>query len=150
MTLFGILIAVFLVLFVPQFFGANQFRSNRLKMRIALGVCFIIAGVLHFVAAETFASIVPPFVPYPLEIVYLSGVFEILGGVGLMTPFARRFSAVGLILLLIAVFPANVYMALANVQVGGHMDLPIYQWIRLPFQFLLIWLVYWSSLQKEN
>ncbi len=150
MTLFGILILIFALLYVPNVFGINFLPGAQAKMRVALGASFVIAGVLHFVATELFARIVPPFFPYKIEIVYLSGVFEILGGIALLTLRLRRLSAIFLILLLVAVFPANIYMAIYNVKVGGYMDLPIYQWIRLPFQFVLIWLVWWSALSEPK
>lgn len=150
MTLFLLLLLIFAALYLPEKFGFNFLRGARSKMRVALGVSFVVAGVLHFAAAKTFALIVPPFLPFKPAIVYASGVFEILGGVALMLPNLQRLSAICLILLLVAVFPANVYMALANVQVGGYMNLPVYQWLRLPFQFVLIWLVYWSALQKNR
>lgn len=150
MSLFGILILIFALLYVPNVFGFSFLPGAKAKMRVALGASFVIVGVLHFVATDTFALIVPPFLPYKTEIVLLSGVFEILGGIALLTPRLQRLSAICLILLLIAVFPANIYMAICNVKVGGYMDLPVYQWVRLPFQFLLIWLVWWSALSEPE
>lgn len=150
MSLFGILILIFAVLYVPNIFGFKFLPGARAKMRVALGLSFVFVGVLHFAATQTFALIVPPFLPYKTEIVLLSGVFEIFGGIALMLPRLQRLAAICLILLLIAVFPANIYMALYNVKVGGYMDLPVYQWVRLPFQFLLIWLVWWSTLSEPR
>jgi uncharacterized membrane protein len=150
MTLFLILLAIFGLLYLPAVFGVRFLPTHRAKMRVALGISFVIAGILHFIIPNTFLLLVPPFLPLRLEAVYVSGIFEILGGVGLMIPRLERASAFGLIALLIAVFPANIYMALANVQVGGYMNSPIYQWIRLPFQFVLIWLVWWSALSKKR
>lgn len=150
MTLFIILLLIFGLLYLPSAFGLKFLPTHQAKMRVALGLSFVLAGVLHFVLAETFLLLVPPFLPLRLEAVYISGVFEILGGIALMIPRFQRAAAIGLILLLIAVFPGNIYMALANVKVGGYMDYPIYQWIRLPFQFVLIWMVWWSGLAKNK
>jgi uncharacterized membrane protein len=112
--------------------------------RIALTACalfFVGAGVFHFLRPEPYVKIVPPFVPWPQAMVYISGAAEIVGGIGLMLPLLRRAAAWGLIALLIAVFPANVYMALDHVQVTAN-PLPVWLlWARLPLQFVLIWWV---------
>jgi uncharacterized membrane protein len=84
--------------------------SLRSLSRGLLAVLFIGAGVLHFVAPATYLHIMPPYLPAPLALVYLSGAAEIAGGVGLLIPATRQLAGWGLILLLLAVFPANVYM----------------------------------------
>jgi uncharacterized membrane protein len=113
--------------------------------RVLLAAFFIGAGVLHFVRSSFFVQIVPPYLPYPLELVYVSGVFEILGGAGLLVPRLRRAAGWGLIALLIAVFPANVHHALGDVRVEGWSPSPVALWLRLPFQFVLIAWVWWCS-----
>jgi uncharacterized membrane protein len=92
----------------------------------------------------------PPFIPAPLSMVYVSGFFEILGGIGLIVSWTKRVSAYGLIALLLAVFPANVYVALKNIQLGGFMSDSFYQWVRLPLQFVLIGWVLFESKTKEE
>lgn len=92
-----------------------------------------------------FVKIVPPFLPEKVALVYISGVCEILGGVGLLVPATRKAAGWGLIALLIAVFPANIYHAFANVQVEGIPTGPIYHVFRLPAQGLLVWLVGWVA-----
>lgn len=87
----------------------------------------------------------PPFLPEKLALVYISGVCEILGGLGLLIPRTRKAAGWGLIALLLAVFPANIYHAVAGVKVGGLPDGPLYHAIRLPSQGLLIGLVGWSA-----
>ncbi|MCR9145205.1 MAG: DoxX family protein [bacterium] len=79
------------------------------------------AGVMHFVNPEFFLKIVPPYLPFPLALVYLSGVAEIVLAIGLVIPRFRRLAAWGVILLLIAVFPANVYHYTSG---GAGMDIP--------------------------
>ena len=105
---------------------------------------FISIGISHFIITEKFALIVPPIIPAK-EAVYISGFFEIIFGIGLLIPKFKRLSAYGLVLLLIAVFPANIYMAVNNIQLGGILNNRILQWIRLPFQILFIWVVLWCS-----
>lgn len=115
----------------------------RLVDRISLGVMsafMTAAGVMHFVTPQFFVDIVPAALPEPLLIVYVSGVFEILGGIGLLVPRTRRFSALGLIALFVAVFPANVNMAVNHITPTGSAPVPEWAaWARLPLQGVLLW-----------
>ena len=114
--------------------------------RCVLALFMITAGVLHFVVDHLFAQIVPPFLPWPYPIVWVSGVIEIALGALLLVPRYRRLASLGLVVLFIAVFPANIYMAMANVQIqgipAGRQPSELGLWLRLPLQFLLIWWAY--------
>ena len=112
--------------------------------RLVLAALFVAAGVAHFRTPEPFVKIVPPYLPSPYVLVYVSGIFEILGGLGLLLPATRLIAGWGLIALLLAVFPANIYMATAGVKIGGFPSQPWMAWARLPLQFVLIGLVYWA------
>src|SRR5437879_1960073 len=111
---------------------------TRLKLasKYVLGMFFVLAGVMHFRAPEFYLKIMPPYVPWHLELVYLSGVFEVLLGAMLLVPATTNLAAWGLIALLIAVFPANLHMALNTDQYSNIS--PILLWLRLPLQGLLI------------
>jgi uncharacterized membrane protein len=109
--------------------------------RAALALLFTAAGVLHFVSPDPYLRIVPPFLPNPRLLVLLSGLFEIAGGLGLLHPRLRRAAGLGLVLLLAAVFPANVYMAL-DPEGAGRGVAPALLWLRLPLQPLLAWWVW--------
>lgn len=100
----------------------------------------IIVGTAHFVRPGPFVRIVPDWLPAPLLMVYVSGFFEILGGVGLLVPRTRRLAAWGLIALFIAVLPANVHMAIHRIPVFGITNPdPTLLWLRVPLQALWIW-----------
>jgi uncharacterized membrane protein len=117
-------------------------------VRGLLALLFLVAGVLHFGALrKDFAAIVPPPLPKD-ETVLLSGVLEILGGIGLLVPSTCRLTAISLILFLIAVFPANVYGRLAGVRFRGQPHPPLS--IRLPLQVLLIVLLWWSTRRETK
>jgi uncharacterized membrane protein len=119
-------------------------------VRLLLSGVFISSGVLHFTATKEYLKITPPALPATDMLVYISGVCEVLGGVGLFIPKVRRSAGLGLAALLLAVFPANVYHAMSKVQVASLPNSPIYHIIRLPMQFVLIWAVLWSSRTKKT
>lgn len=125
---------------------------SRLKELLVypMGALYVVAGVAHFAIPEAFAQIVPPFLPAPLFLVYLSGVAEITLGLGVAYPRTRRAAAWGLVALLLAVFPANVYMATSGVAVTGTpwgtLDpSPLVSWGRLPFQVVLLLWAWWYT-----
>ena len=110
---------------------------------IVMGVFYISIGVSHFTSPIWYVQIVPPYLPYKLELVYISGLFEILFGGMLLFKKTRFLACWGLILLLIAVYPANIYLAQTN---GAAMNTtPLIAWGRLPVQFIFVGLAYWHS-----
>ena len=114
-------------------------------LRVLLAIFMITAGTLHWVTPDPFVKIVPSFLPYPLALVYISGVFEILGGVGLLVPPVSQSAAWGLIALFIAVFPANINMAVNRIQMDGILDSDLLRWGRLPLQAVLIAWAWWYT-----
>jgi uncharacterized membrane protein len=120
--------------------------STAQKIGVALAAVFYVgAGTLHFLRPEFYLRIVPPYIPWHVAMVQVSGACEILGGLGLLIPPARRAAAWGLVALLIAVFPANLYMATNPVEAGATSMAPMLRWGRLPVQLLLIWWVLWCT-----
>jgi uncharacterized membrane protein len=120
-------------------------EKNKEVLRGILAVCMLLTGALHFVTAEPFVKIVPDVLPHPLALVYISGFFEILGGIGLLIPTVSRAAAWGLVALFIAVYPANLNMAFNQIHLNGIPDSPWFQAIRLPFQFVLIAWAWWYT-----
>jgi uncharacterized membrane protein len=122
-------------------------RRERVRtiVRALLATVMVTMGVLHFVRADDFAHVIPPMFPAPYWLVWISGVFEILGGVGILIPRTRALAGWGLVLLYVAVFPANIYMALEPIAVGGSVPERWVMWARLPFQPLLMWLAWWCT-----
>ena len=112
-------------------------------LKVIFALIFITAGILHFAASENFLRIVPPVLPFPLFIVYLSGVCEFVLGVALLIPKYSRLAAWGLIALLIAVFPANIYMAM-NTHLFPDIN-PLLIYLRLPLQLVLIAWAFWFT-----
>jgi uncharacterized membrane protein len=120
--------------------------TTRTIVRIFTCIAFLCTGSLHFIRPAIFMRIMPPMFPKPLLLVRISGACEIAGAIGLMVPRLRRPAAWGLILLLIAVFPANLYMALSPEQFAD-LKVPAWVWwVRLPFQAVFIAMVSWAGL----
>lgn len=101
-------------------------------------VFYVVAGVLHFTHTEFYLKLMPPQLPAPLALVYISGVIEVALGVLLLVPATRGAAAWGIIALLVAVFPANVYAATQGVAGAGG-------YVRLPFQAVLIAWAWWHT-----
>lgn len=119
-------------------------RSPRLVLRTLLAAGMAGIGIAHFVIPDPFVRIVPAWLPAPLVLVWVSGFFEVLGGVGLLVPRARRAASIGLVALYLAVFPANVNMAVNHLTFDGKTAVPpALLWLRLPLQAVLIALALW-------
>lgn len=117
---------------------------------IALGlICalFCISGVAHFLITEKFVGIMPPYIPFHYEAVYVSGVFELLGALGLLWQRTRKFSGYGLVLLTICVTPANVYMW-QNADLFPTFSSMVLS-VRLVVQVFLIWYIWWAVQETQ-
>lgn len=115
--------------------------SSRLRpsLRLALAVFYAAAGALHLRAAHAFLPIMPPIVPFPREVILLTGACEIAGGLGLLWRPTRRWAGIMLALYALCVWPANIYQALWAVHVPPLPDSWWYHGPRLAFQPVLIW-----------
>jgi len=115
----------------------------KLIMKWLFAAIFVSAGTLHWLRPEFFVKVMPSYLPWHLQLVYISGIFEIVLGVMLLIPKCQVLAAWGLVALLIAVFPANVHMAL------NASDYPQFPaaliWLRLPLQGVLIAWAYWFT-----
>jgi uncharacterized membrane protein len=119
-------------------------QKLKLILKFLLAMFFVLAGFNHFFHTAFYLHIMPPYLPWPLPLVYVSGLFEILLGILLLVPKFTRIAAWGLIALLIAVFPANIHMAI------NHDVYPEYSavalWIRLPLQLVLVGWTSWYAI----
>ncbi len=115
-----------------------------------LAAGFAAAGTLHFLFPGAYARIVPPWLPAPRALVYASGFFELAGGIGLLHPRTRRVAAAGLVLLLLAVWPANLEMALDARAAGAPPAHQALLWLRLPLQPLLMGWVAWAARARRS
>jgi uncharacterized membrane protein len=110
----------------------------KLVLLVLMSAFYVFAGIMHFVRTEFFLAIMPPALPWPRALVHVSGLAEITLGLALLFPPLRAYAAWGIIALLVAVFPANIYAAMASVPGAGG-------WFRLPFQALFIAWAWWYT-----
>ena len=110
---------------------------------LALSAFFVLGGVNHFLNPDFYVAMMPPYLPAHVALVWVSGVFEMLGGIGVLVPTARARAGWGLVLLLVAVFPANLHMALNPELFSDLSSAALYA--RLPFQVLFIAWAYWAT-----
>ncbi|MEO6052798.1 MAG: hypothetical protein ABIP97_02185 [Chthoniobacterales bacterium] len=117
-------------------------------LALCIGLFFLITGILHIVHPQPLIAIVPPWLPKPALVVFVSGFFEIIGGFGFLLAPLRKSAGIGLILLLIAVFPANIYMLTSHPYLMEQRIPDWILWVRLPLQALLIALIWWCADSK--
>lgn len=123
-------------------------QKFKIVMKYLLAVLFIVAGINHFAHPAFYLKMMPPYLPWHLALVYLSGIAEIVFGALVLFPRFARPAGWGLIALLIAVFPANLYMA-QNPHLFPEVSQTVL-FIRLPIQLLLIWWAWWATKPPRN
>ena len=125
------------------------FNRTASTSRWMLAAIFIGAGILHLLRPDMFVAMVPPWLPAPALLVIVSGVCEVLGGVGILVPQTRVVAGWGLIALLVAVLPANVNMLVLARAAGASLLWQLALLVRLPLQLVLIWWVHRASVRAS-
>jgi len=126
--------------------GLNSWRDSG---RVSMAVLFLFTGVMHFSPMkEDMRAMIPPPLPQELWVVYLSGLLEIAGAIGLLTPGLRRIAGIALILFLLAVLPANIYAALHDVPLRGQPPTPL--GFRVLLQFFWVGVLWWTTVMPAK
>jgi uncharacterized membrane protein len=129
--------------------GVKRLSSWKETGRIALVIMFLFTGTSHFTSMKyDFAAMIPNPLPDGLWVIYLTGVFEIAGAVGLLIPRTRRLAGICLVLLLVAMFTANVNAIVNEIPLGGNAPTPL--WLRAPMQLLYVGMVWWTSIKEGS
>jgi uncharacterized membrane protein len=118
------------------------------RARVGLSLFFLFTSIGHFIKTEEMAAMLPPSLPYRVELIYFTGICELLGAIGLWIPRLTRLTGFLLILMLIGVLPANIYSAINRIDFGGHGAGPVYLLVRVPFQVFVIWWTYFATEQN--
>lgn len=144
-----VLVISFLVLRGVGFLGVGRLSSWREAGLVAVAIMFLFTGATHFTDMKhDYAAMLPEFVPNKLWIIYLTGALQVTGAVGLLVPRTRRLAGVCLALLLVAMFPGNVYAALNGIEFRGEPPTPL--WLRTPIQLFFIGMVLWVSVRVPS
>lgn len=114
------------------------------------GLFMMFAGIMHFVIPQFYIRIVPPILPAKAAIVAISGIAELVLGALLIVPHTAHLAAWGLIALLVAVYPANIYMAIEADRFRDVASSNLFHVIRLPLQFVMIGLCYWFTRSDKS
>jgi uncharacterized membrane protein len=142
-----VLVISFLLLRGLGLLGVRRFSSWREAGLIAVVILFVFTGATHFTAMKhDYAAMLPGTLSDNLGLIYLTGALQIAGAVGLLISRTRRLAGICLVLLLVAMFPGNVYAALNEVPFRGEPPTPL--WLRAPIQLLFIGMVLWTSVRK--
>jgi Predicted membrane protein len=145
---------VLICVFAASLIGTRVFKRRfdyKLAGRIALAVMLLFTSMGHFVFTEGMTIMLPDFVPFRTELVYLTGIIEILAAAGMFIPRLRRITGILLMFFFVLVLPSNIYAAVkhVNYETGTFDGQGIsYLWFRIPFQVLLIWWTYFFVMKR--
>jgi uncharacterized membrane protein len=129
--------------------SAKHRTDAKVLFRWILAAFFVLAGLNHFRTPDVYIAMIPPWLPRPATLNAIAGICEVAGGLGVLLPSIRVMAGWGLIALLIAVFPANLHVAIMGHMPGfGFSQLML--WLRLPFQGVLIAWVAWVAIWGET
>ena len=144
-----VLLGCWLIFALAGRLGIRWLDSGAKAGRAAFAVMFVFTGVTHFSPMKhDYLAMMPSPLPRNLGFIYVSGLLEITGGLGLLFPATQRLAGAGLILLLVAMFPANVTAALNEVSFRG--EPPMSLWVRTPIQLAFVLSVWWSALRRST
>ncbi|WP_280331196.1 DoxX family protein [Nocardia wallacei] len=132
-------------------FGVRRFATWRVALAHGLAVLLLCTGAAHFVpdsidvmpSHDDLTAMVPPALPFPGALVYLTGVLELLGAAGLVSARTRRFAGLALAVLFVVMLPANIYAAVEDIPLNGESATPL--WFRVPEQVVYIAIALWST-----
>ncbi len=119
------------------------------RMRLAMAAALMLIGTDHWLTPERYLAMIPPWIPFHVELVLLTGAAEVTGAIGLLVPRLRAGAGTALALYFVAVFPANIHNALSGHPVPGLPDDAWYYWMRLAFQPLAVWWALYCSERIE-
>ena len=116
--------------------------------RTALAVMLLFTGSSHFYKSEEMVQMMPEFLPFKIQLVYFTGVLELLGAVGLLIRQTARWTSIALILFFLCILPANVIGSLKKVELGGMENGTGYLFFRIPLQIFFIWWTYYFGIRN--
>ena len=144
------LLGTFAVLYLLNRFALGRLLSLSFIGRVSMAVMLIVTGVSHFTNTQQMVDMMPDFVPAKREMIYFTGVCELVAAVGLLWSRTARLASILLIIFFVLVLPANIAGNLKSVHFGGMELGPIYLLFRIPLQIFFIWWVWWFGVRKRS
>jgi uncharacterized membrane protein len=138
-----LLIVSFVGFWLVNKYVLNEKYSVSLIGRIALALMLLMTGTAHFFKTDAMVQSMPEMLPFKIELVYFTGVVELLAAVGLVFRRTTKLTSILLIVFFICILPANIIGSLKHVELGGMENGPLYLWFRIPLQMLFIWWAYY-------
>lgn len=145
-----ILLVTFGVLYSIDRFALGGRLGMSFVGRAAMAVMLIATGISHFTNTAEMVAMMPDFMPAMREVVYFTGICELLAVPGLLWPRTSRIASILLLIFFVLVLPANIAGSLKEVQFGGMEYGPLYLLFRIPLQVLFIWWVWWFGIKRRN
>ena len=146
----GLLIAPLLLMSILNRVSRREVADSRLAGCIGITLVFCFTGVGHFIKTEPMAEMLPPWVPGRIPLVYVTGVVEIAAAFAVLVPRLRKITGLGLVLILVAFLPVNIYAAVNRVGMGGHQWGLVYLLVRVPLQAVLIGWIWWFAIRDQT
>ena len=143
-----VLIASFVGFWIVNKYLLKEKYSASFIGRVALALMLLMTGSAHFFKTDVMIQSMPDMIPYKRELVYITGVIELLAAIGLLFERTARLTSILLIIFFICILPANVAGSLKHVELGGMENGPMYLWFRVPLQVLFIWWTYFFGVKK--
>lgn len=149
LIMLGLLIAPSIFNGLWKSLSEDALLGSRTEGCIGITLVFCFTGLGHFVQTESMAQMLPPWIPFPLLLVHVTGVIELLLAAMILVRQWRRLTGILLILILFLLLPVNIYAALNRIGMGGHEWGPIYLLIRVPLQLILIGWIWWFAVRRS-
>jgi uncharacterized membrane protein len=142
------LIAPYLILTLASRYIIGSKIAPTTRARVGLSLFFVFTALGHFISTEEMSAMLPSYVPYCIEIIYLTGVLELLGAIGGWISNLMKLRGVCFILMAMGLLPGNIYSAINHVDFGGHEIGVAFLLLTVPFQFFLVWWTHYATEQK--
>lgn len=147
LVMLAILVVPYLLLTAAGTIWPGLALDPQLRGRVGLALMFLFTASGHFAMTRPMSQMLPPWVPGRMAIIYVTGILELAGAVGLLIPQTYRIAGTCLLLFLVGVLPANIYAAFKRVDLGGHGQGPKYLLVRVPLQLVLLGWTYWFAVR---
>ncbi|HEY9045223.1 MAG TPA: DoxX family protein [Ohtaekwangia sp.] len=144
-----VLIVSYILFWLTNRYLLNRKLSNSFMGRVALALMLLMTGSAHFFKTDVMVQSMPDGIPYKPELVYFTGILELLAAVGLVIDSTARFTGIALIVFFVCVLPANIAGSLKRVALGGMENGPVYLYFRIPLQVFFIGWVYFFGVRRK-